>query len=98
DRFAVGQVTCTPTFAERTTPGAILVVKELERRGVPRRIVRAGDRLTTGAVTLDVLHPPAQRLEGNENARSLVLLIRHGGHSILLTGDLEKAGLERVLQ
>ena len=32
-----------------------------------------------------------------ENARSLVLLVRHEGHSILLTGDLEGAGLQRVL-
>src|SRR5262249_50205975 len=45
-----------------------------------------------GSVTFDVLHPPLVGLEGNENVRSLVLLMRHEGHTILLTGDLEGEG------
>ena len=60
-------------------------------------IVKAGDRLTVGDVVLEVLHPPAAGPDGNENARSLVLLVRHAGHSILLNGDLEGTGLRRVL-
>lgn len=98
ERFRVGQVTCTPTFADKTTPGVRVVLDELERRRVPVRIVRAGDRLSAGEVTIDVLHPPEAGPDGVENVRSLVLLVRHGGHSILLTGDLEKAGLDRVLE
>ena len=74
-----------------------LTLEELERHRIPVRIVRAGDRLKAGDLEMDVLHPPATGPEGNENARSLVLLIRHAGHSLLLTGDLEGAGLERVL-
>ena len=46
---------------------------------------------------MDVLHPPARGPEGNENARSLVLLLHYASHSILLTGDLEGNGLARVL-
>jgi competence protein ComEC len=95
--FAVGQVTCTPTFADKTSPGVKYTLDLLEKRRIPIRIVRAGDRLSAGEVILDVLHPPAVRLEGNENARSMVLLIRHAGHTLLLTGDLEGPGLERVL-
>ena len=34
-----------------------------------------------------VLHPPQIGPDGNENSRSLVLLIRHAGHTVLLTGD-----------
>src|SRR5262249_14769781 len=45
DRFAVGQVTCTPTFSEKATPGVQFTVETLKRRGIPVRIVRAGDRL-----------------------------------------------------
>jgi competence protein ComEC len=48
-------------------------------------------------VTLDVLHPPAAGPDGNENARSLVLLVRHAGHTLLLTGDVEGPGLDMVL-
>ena len=97
DRFAVGQATCTPTFADKPTSGVHHALRILRERGIPRRIVKAGDRLTAGDVVLEVLHPPAAGPDGNENARSLVLLVRHSGHTILLTGDLEGNGLQRVL-
>ncbi len=97
DRFAVGLVTCTPTFADKSTPGVRHTLDILQERAIPMRIVKAGDRLTAGDVTLEVLHPPAVGPEGNENARSLVLQVRHAGHIILLTGDLDGAGLQRVL-
>jgi competence protein ComEC len=97
DRFAVGQVTCTPTFAERATGGVQVTLDAFRRHGISVRIVRAGDRLTAGNLAITVLHPPAVGPEGKENARSMVLLIQHAGHSILLTGDLEDAGLQRVL-
>src|SRR5262249_50212002 len=88
---------CTPLSAEKTTPGAQLTLNTLRERTTPRRIVKAGARLTAGDVALEVLHPPAVGPAGNENARSLVLQVRHAGHSILLTGDLEGEGLRRVL-
>jgi competence protein ComEC len=97
DRFAIGEVTCTPTFADKPTPGVQHVLRILRDRAIPMRIVKSGDRLTAGEVTLDVLHPPAAGPDGNENARSLVLLVQHAGHTLLLTGDLEGAGLQRVL-
>ncbi|MBY0527850.1 MAG: ComEC/Rec2 family competence protein [Gemmataceae bacterium] len=97
ERFAVGQVTLTPTFVDKTTPGVRATVDALRRRGIPVRVVCAGDRLTAGDVDLEVLHPPPIGPEGTENARSLVLRIRHAGHVLLLTGDLEGPGLERVL-
>ena len=97
ERFAIGQVTMTPSFADKDTPGVQKTMEEIRRRGVPRRIVRAGDRLGAGDTQFEVLHPPAVGPDGNENARSLVLLIRHAGHTLLLTGDLEGSGLVRVL-
>jgi competence protein ComEC len=97
DRFAVGQVTWTPTFADKRAPGVAYVVSELTRRGIALRVAKAGDVFTAGPVTLEVLHPPAEGVPGNENARSLVLAVRHAGHTILLTGDLEGEGMRRVL-
>ena len=54
--------------------------------------------LRLGAAQLEVLGPPLDRsqLEG-ENDRSVVILVRHGEVSFLLTGDLEEAG-EAALQ
>ena len=94
NRFAVARVTCTPTFADKETPGVAYTLDVLRQKGIPVRIVKAGDRLSTGAVTIDVIHPPAEGPPGEENARSMVLLIRHAGHTFLLTGDLDKSGLE----
>lgn len=97
ERFAVGRVTCTPTFADKATPGVPVTLDAARRHGAPVRTVHAGDRLLAGGVEIDVLHPPAQGPPGNENTRSMVLRVRHAGHVILLTGDLEGLGLERVL-
>ncbi len=91
-RFHVGQVTTTPTFANKDAPGVTAVLAALERHGVRTRVVVVGDRFTAGDVTFDVLHPPRAGPDGNENARSLVLLMRHAGHTVLLTGDLEGEG------
>ena len=59
DRFAVGQVTCTPTFADKNTEGVRETLEVLREHGVPIRIVKAGDELKAGDVRLEVLHPPA---------------------------------------
>jgi competence protein ComEC len=96
--FVVGQITCTRTFTEKPSDGVQYTLAILHQRRIPLRFVKAGDRLTAGEVTLDVLHPPATGIGDNENARSLVLEIRHAGHTLLLAGDLEGAGLERVLR
>jgi competence protein ComEC len=92
DRFAVGQVSCTPTFTSSNVPGARLTAEALRHRGVPMRFVRAGDPLMAGGVSFDVLHPPRVGPDGTEDVRSMVLLVRHLGHSVLLTGDLEVVG------
>jgi competence protein ComEC len=97
ERFAVGQVTCTPTFRDKASPGVAHTLAALDKRRIPIRIVSAGDRLSAGPLEMQVLHPPRSGPEGNENARSMVLLVRHLDHSILLTGDLEGPGLERLL-
>jgi competence protein ComEC len=98
DRFAVAQVSCTPSFADRPERGVQVVVADLARRGVPVRALAAGQRLQAGPVVIDVLHPPPQGPEGTENARSLVLLIQYAGRSVLLTGDLEQPGLDQVMR
>ena len=98
DRFAVGQITMTFGFAQRPTDAVGLTLQAIKSRGVPTRQVQAGDVLTAGEIDMEVLHPPALGPEGNENSRSLVLLIRQRQHSFLLTGDLEGAGLEMLLR
>ncbi len=97
-RFPVGRVTHTPSFAGKSSPGVAEALAALERHGVRTRVAAAGDRFTAGRVTLDVLHPPTVGPPGKENVRSLVMLVGHAGHAVLLTGDLEGAGQAAVLK
>jgi competence protein ComEC len=97
EHFAIGQVTCTPSFVDKNTPDMQHIRDALRKRGVPMRVVKSGDVLTAGDVVLEVLHPPAIGPDESENARSLVLRVRHAGQNILLTGDLEGTGLQRLI-
>ena len=58
--------------------------------GVPAETLGAGDRFTAAGVVFDVLHPgPDTYARSPENNGSLVLKVRLGGRSVLLTGDVE---------
>jgi len=97
DRFPVGQITLTPSFSEKSGGGVRMALESFASRGVAIRTARQGDQFTTGDLVIDVLHPPGDGPVGVENVRSMVLLLRHRGHTILLTGDLEEAGLDQVM-
>ena len=96
-RFPIGLITMTSSFEHKNAPGVAHVMKEIHKRGIATREARTGDCFQAADVKLTVLHPPEHGPEGVENVRSLVLLIEHLGHRILLTGDLEKKGLESVI-
>ncbi|MBI3822657.1 MAG: DNA internalization-related competence protein ComEC/Rec2 [Planctomycetes bacterium] len=97
ERFTIERVICTPTFAERSLPAVQKTVAALERRGIEMQIVHAGMRWETDGVAFAVLHPPPIGPAGKENVRSLVLHVTYRDFSMLLTGDLEEAGLKQVL-
>jgi competence protein ComEC len=97
ERFRVGRVLLTPTFSAKPTPGVYAALKAITDARVPMRIIHAGDRLVSGDVTLDVLHPPPSGPDGVENYRSMTVRVQHAGHSLLMTGDLQGSGLESVL-
>jgi competence protein ComEC len=66
---------------------------------VPVYLVGRGDRLRFGAVTLELLWPPPAEGEGDApsaNNDSIVLRLRFGRRTLLLTGDAE-ADAERAL-
>jgi competence protein ComEC len=104
ERFPVGVVYISPmmfdpvaAMGDLTAPNYLRDV--LLAAGVPLREVWMNDRLTTAdpRVTIDVLHPPEQGMLGRDNANSIVLAVSYGDQRILLTGDLESPGLERVI-
>jgi len=68
---------------------------------IPRTVLRAGMRLEVGPqLAIQVLHPPAALVPGvapASNDNSLVLKMTYGDISMLLTGDIEEAGLPWLL-
>jgi competence protein ComEC len=59
-------------------------------------IIQAGDVMRFGAVEVSVLWPPAGDLSTNND--SIVLRVKFGEHSILLTGDIEKPAERALVQ
>jgi len=76
------------------------VRKQFMKKGTHINVVKAGDVTYVGDVNVSVLSPPAVPILGTrspENENSVVLLIRYGTKSILLTGDVEEAGERKLL-
>lgn len=66
--------------------------------GVGIQLVAAGQHIQLDPdVDVHVLHPPARYRGRSDNANSVVLLLKYAGRQIMLTGDLEKDGLVRLL-
>jgi competence protein ComEC len=59
-------------------------------------IIHAGDVIRFGEVEVTVLWPPPDGM-GSDNNDSVVLRLRFGERSILLTGDIEKAAEQSLL-
>jgi competence protein ComEC len=72
----------------------------MKEAGVPVDQIGAGDVLHFGAVSAAVLWPPPIRDEKapSRNNDSIMLLVRYGEKSFLLTGDIEKQGETAVLR
>jgi competence protein ComEC len=72
----------------------------MKETGVPVEKIGAGDVLRFGEVSTQVLWPPPTRNESapSRNNDSIMLLIRYGEKSFLLTGDIEKEGEAAVLR
>jgi competence protein ComEC len=93
DRFRVGAVVHAGIPFEN--PAFDRLLADAGRGAVAVHVVRAGQRLTIDpATSLQVLYPAdadaaAPLPEGDINNGSVVVLLRHGGFTALLTGDAE---------
>ncbi|MCG8649592.1 MAG: ComEC/Rec2 family competence protein, partial [Pirellulales bacterium] len=91
-RFDVQQIVTPPGMLDESEGALAAARQAIKQWGVPVVELARGDRLKIGRTQVDVLHPPPQRVPGNDNANSLVLLVHHGKKTLLLPGDLEPPG------
>ncbi len=104
ERFPVGVVYVSPMMFDPVATGGRLAAPDylrdvLAASGVPLRQIWMNDRLRTldPGVVMEVLHPPREGVMGRDNANSVLLAVEFAGRRILLPGDLESPGLERVM-
>ena len=64
------------------------LIEAARSRGVQCLVWKKGDAITTGAFTIDVLHPDGPVLWDDPNNSALVLKIRYGQTSFLLPADI----------
>jgi competence protein ComEC len=74
----------------------------LGRRGIPALAVTEGHTVDLGeGLTLEVLNPPGQAFQGtgaDRNNNGVVLRLVYGDASLMLMGDIEAPGEERLLR
>jgi competence protein ComEC len=98
-QFSVGEVYVSPQMFARHSRPLDVLTKSIEKAGAPVRRTWSGQELPIAqGCRVAVLHPPQAGSPGTDNANSIVLLIEYQGRRILLTGDLETPGLEKLLK
>lgn len=100
EQFRVGRLIVSQATFASSQPAADAIRRTAAAAGVPIVPLVAGEPLIADApddVLRRVLHPPSDGVAGNDNAQSLVIELTARGRRLLLTGDVEGAGLERIL-
>ncbi len=99
ENIPVERLFVSPTFLDFRQPSVRMVCEATHAAGVPLQLVWSNDRLRSDPqVELQILQPPATGLGPDDNANSIVLSLRYAGRGLLLTGDLEKSGLQSLLK
>ena len=99
ERFHVEKVFLSPMMLNSKSPSVGQLLERLESDGVEIATVTAGDSIElSDHVRTRVLAPEKDGVHGNDNSASLVLSVECYGRTVLLPGDLEKEGMERLLQ
>ncbi|MBX3445000.1 MAG: ComEC/Rec2 family competence protein [Planctomyces sp.] len=96
--FPVGGIHIARSFLDFQQLQVAELCEAASRHGTPLIVVQAGDRLLADPnVEIRVLHPAGGFADPLDNANSIVLEIAYSGRRLLLTGDVERTGLNALL-
>jgi len=102
-RVSIGALYLSQQMERQPSASVQILRVAAKGAGIRQQTLQLGDTLVSPSGTrVRVLHPPPSQSEreyrsSNDNSNSIVLEISHQGKRLLLTGDLEKDGLERLL-
>lgn len=91
-RFGVQQIITPPGMLDETEENLAGIRQAIQTAGVLVREVSTGASIKVTDRKVEVLHPPAARVQGSDNANSLVVTVESGGATLILPGDLEPPG------
>lgn len=96
-RFSIGQVVTPPGLFTGEGRSIAITREAVDRMGIPVvELHRDSEPTAKPSGDLwehaEILHPPEERIEGSDNANSLVLLLATSPNPLLLPGDLEPPG------
>ncbi len=96
--FSVGAVYSPAAMVEQTNSPAGELIARLGKRRIPVRVAAAEQSLFgQDGLELAILHPKSGAVFSNDNAGSIVCELAFAGQRILLTGDVEREGLDAIL-
>ncbi len=94
----VGKIFVSPQFIDWNQSEVRQVLDAARHCKVPVQLTWQDDSLLLGdGIRCRALHPTANEKLSPDNANSIVLMMEYAGRRILLTGDLERDGLIRLL-
>lgn len=87
-------------ISPRNDEGFAELTNVLHRRGIPVETVARGDKLEFGQAVVEVLYPSADQdaTIASSNDNSVVLRIKYGSRSFLLTGDIESVAEAQLVR
>jgi len=98
ERFTVERVFLAPMMMDSKSSSVFQLLTALKSARVEIATVTAGDSIDlNSSVQMHVLSPEQEGHYANDNSASLVLTVGCYGRTVLLPGDLEKEGMERLL-
>jgi competence protein ComEC len=98
-RLQTGTMCVHRTFLDLGQPAVVEALDAWAESGGTIRLVAAGDRLQLDPdLTIEVWQPADDERYARDNANSLVVLVEYAGRKLLLTGDLERDGLNALLR
>ena len=97
-QFDVDRVYISPVMFRERSAALDVLRSSLDAASVRAEQICSNSQLTWDEnVRIEVLHPPPEGVIGSDNANSIVLAVEYEGVRLLLTGDLETTGLDRVV-
>lgn len=99
ERMPIGVVYLSQAFPDMSQWTIANMCETVAQRGIPIRLLQAGDVFTlSDECRMEVLHPAGKFRDRLDNAHSIVLRATYAGRAVVVTGDVEKAGVRAMME